>query len=84
MAAVSVLGGIWEIVFSWADRAWPSGLYTEPHGTVPAGCLTAGPGVRIDGGAYLGPVLAARPTYAMRTISAPASTDPAYPWRRPG
>jgi tRNA 2-thiouridine synthesizing protein A len=32
--------------------------------------------------AYLGAVPAARPTYALRTISSPAATDQSFPWRR--
>jgi tRNA 2-thiouridine synthesizing protein A len=36
----------------------------------------------LTGHAYLGPIPAAtRPTYALRTIAAPAATDPASPWR---
>jgi len=36
----------------------------------------------LTGHAYLGPVPAARPTYAMRAVPAPADTDPASPWLR--
>jgi tRNA 2-thiouridine synthesizing protein A len=36
----------------------------------------------LTGHAYLGPVPATRPTYAIRSVHAPAATDPAHPWRR--
>ena len=35
----------------------------------------------LAGHACLGAVPAATPTYALRTISAPVTTDPAFPWR---
>jgi tRNA 2-thiouridine synthesizing protein A len=35
----------------------------------------------LTGHDYLGSVRAATPTYALRTSSAPAATDPASPWR---
>jgi len=49
-----------------SDPAAPAGL--------PAWC-------HLTGHAYLGAVPAATPTYALRTISAPVTTDPASPWR---
>ncbi|MGH3201972.1 MAG: sulfurtransferase TusA family protein [Streptosporangiaceae bacterium] len=37
----------------------------------------------LTGHTYLGAITASsRPAYALRTISAPAATDPASPWRR--
>lgn len=35
----------------------------------------------LTGHAYLGAVPAAAPTYALRTVSASVTTDPAFPWR---
>ena len=61
-----------------------------PAGTV-IHLIAADPAAPIDlpawchltGHTYLGAVpSAARPTYALRTISAPAATEPASPWRR--
>jgi len=49
-----------------SDPAAPAGL--------PAWC-------HLTGHAYLGAVPAAMPTYALRTTSAPVTTDPASPWR---
>jgi tRNA 2-thiouridine synthesizing protein A len=67
-------------------RARISGL---PAGTVihliasdPAAPVDLPAWCHLTGHAYLGPVPAARPTYAMRTVPAPADTDPASPWRR--
>jgi tRNA 2-thiouridine synthesizing protein A len=36
----------------------------------------------LTGHAYLGPIRAAPPTYALRTIATAVATDPASPWRR--
>jgi len=36
----------------------------------------------LTGHAYLGPVRAATPAYALRTTAAPAATDLASPWKR--
>jgi tRNA 2-thiouridine synthesizing protein A len=36
----------------------------------------------LTGHSYLGPVSAARPTYALRITAAPGATDQAFPWRR--
>jgi len=67
-------------------RARISGL---PAGTVihliasdPAAPVDLPAWCHLTGHAYLGPVPALRPTYAMRTVPAPAGTDPASPWRR--
>lgn len=38
----------------------------------------------LTGHAHPGPIPAARPTYAMRTVPARAPTDPASPWRLKG
>jgi hypothetical protein len=37
--------------------------------------------VVVNDGGGLGAVPAATPTYTLRTISAPVTTDPAFPWR---
>jgi tRNA 2-thiouridine synthesizing protein A len=66
-------------------RARISGL---PGGTV-IHLITSDPAAPVDlpawchltGHAYLGTVRAATPTYALRTVSAPVTTDPASPWR---
>jgi tRNA 2-thiouridine synthesizing protein A len=49
-----------------SDPAAPAGLPAWYH---------------LTGHAYLGAVPAATPTYALRTISAPVTTGPAFPWR---
>ena len=43
--------------------------------------LPAGTLVHLTGHAYLGAVPAPIPTYALRTIPYPVTTDPASPWR---
>jgi tRNA 2-thiouridine synthesizing protein A len=60
-----------------------------PTGTV-IHLIAADPAAPIDlpawchltGHTYLGPLPAARPSYALRTVSAPTVTEPASPWRR--
>jgi tRNA 2-thiouridine synthesizing protein A len=69
-------------------RARISGL---PPGTVvhliasdPAAPIDLPAWCHLTGHAYLGLVSAGVPVYAMRTAAAPATTDPASPWRRCG
>ena len=66
-------------------RARISGL---PGGTVihliasdPAAPIDLPAWCHLTGHAYLGTIPAATATFALRTISAPGTTDPASPWR---
>jgi len=60
----------------------PGGTVIHLIASDPAAPLDLPAWCYLTGHAYLGPVSAARPTYAMRTSPAPADTDPASPWRR--
>ena len=60
----------------------PGGTLIHLIATDPAAPIDLPAWCHLTGHAYLGPVPAARPTYAMRTVPAPAATDPASPWRR--
>jgi len=67
-------------------RARISGL---PAGTVihliasdPAAPIDLPAWCHLKGHAYLGPIRAAPPTYALRTTATVVATDPTSPWRR--
>jgi tRNA 2-thiouridine synthesizing protein A len=61
----------------------PGGTVTHLIASDPAAPIDLPAWCHLTGHSYLGPVPAAgRPTYAMRTASAPLPTDPASPWRR--
>jgi len=59
----------------------PGGTLIHLIATDPAAPIDLPAWCHLTGHAYLGPVPAARPTYAMRTVPAPVPTDPASPWR---
>jgi tRNA 2-thiouridine synthesizing protein A len=60
----------------------PGGTVIHLIASDPAAPLDLPAWCHLTGHSYLGAVPAARPTYAMRTVPAPAGTDPASPWRR--
>lgn len=66
----------------------PDRIAGPPAGTVihliasdPAAPVDLPAWCHLTGHAYLGAIPAPTPTYALRTISAPVTTDPASPWR---
>lgn len=60
----------------------PAGTVIHLIASDPAAPLDLPAWCHLTGHAYLGPVAAVRPTYAMRAVPDPAATDPASPWRR--
>jgi tRNA 2-thiouridine synthesizing protein A len=59
----------------------PAGTLIHLTASDPAAPVDLPAWCHLTGHAYLGAVPAATPTYALRTISAPVTTDPASPWR---
>lgn len=59
----------------------PPGTVIHLKATDPAAPIDLPAWCHLTGHAYLGPVPADTPTYALRTAAAPTPTDPASPWR---
>ncbi len=59
----------------------PAGTVIHLIASDPAAPLDLPAWCHLTGHAYLGPLRAARPTYAMRPVPDPVGTDPASPWR---
>ena len=60
----------------------PTGIVIHLIASDPAVSIDLPAWCHLTGHAYLGPIRAATPTYALRTTSAPFATDPASPWKR--
>jgi tRNA 2-thiouridine synthesizing protein A len=64
-------------------RQLPAGTVIHLIAADPAAPIDLPAWCHLTGHTYLGAIRStARPTYAVRTISAPAATEPASPWRR--
>jgi tRNA 2-thiouridine synthesizing protein A len=60
----------------------PAGTVIHLIASDPAASIDLPAWCHLTGHAYLGPVRAATPIYALRNTAAPAATDPASPWKR--
>jgi tRNA 2-thiouridine synthesizing protein A len=58
----------------------PAGTVIHLTASDPAAPIDLPAWCHLTGHTYLGAIPAATPTYALRTISAPVTTDPASPW----
>ena len=58
----------------------PAGTLIHLTASDPAAPVDLPAWCHLTGHAYLGAVPAATPTYALRTVSAPVTTNPASPW----
>jgi tRNA 2-thiouridine synthesizing protein A len=61
----------------------PAGTVIHLTATDPAAPVDLPAWCHLTGHVYLGTIPAPRSTYALRTFSAPVTTDPASPWRPP-
>jgi tRNA 2-thiouridine synthesizing protein A len=59
----------------------PAGTIIHLTASDPAAPIDLPAWCHLSGHAYLGAIPAAMPAYALRTISAPVTTDPDSPWR---
>ena len=59
----------------------PAGTVIHLTATDPAAPVDLPTWCHLTGHACIGTIPAPTPTYALRTISAPVTTDPASPWR---
>jgi tRNA 2-thiouridine synthesizing protein A len=60
----------------------PSGTVIHLIASDPAAPIDLPAWCHLTGHAYLGPIRAVPPTYALRTTATAVATDPASPWRR--
>lgn len=60
----------------------PAGTVTRLIASDPAAPIDLPAWCHLTGHAYLGPIRAAPPTYALRTTATAVATDSASPWRR--
>ena len=63
----------------------PGGTIIHLMATDPAAPIDLPAWCHLTGHAYLGPISTGTgPTYAIQIVSAPAATDPTFPWRLQG